>query len=347
MYGLNVESVNVQKNIYRQEVVEFLNRFDLDLDKDVDYTVVIRKDGVIKATCSKAKSVFKCFAVDDDLRGEGVSATLLNALNDKLFEEGKYHSFIFTKPKNVEIFSGLGYKLIEKVEKVALLENGMYNIKSSLKKIISKEEIDINKKRAALVVNCNPFTLGHLYLIEKAAKENEEVIVFVVEEDKSLFPFKVRYDLVKKGCSHLSNVKVVKGGEYIISSATFPSYFLRKEDDILKAYTTLDATIFGKYFCSELNINKRYVGEEPYCNVTKTYNETLKEVLPEFQAAVVEVQRKESDNMFISASRVRELIKKEAFLEIEKLVPKTTFEFLKSEEGAEIVEKIKNSNTPH
>ncbi|GAA0116427.1 [citrate (pro-3S)-lyase] ligase [Clostridium senegalense] len=347
MYNLNLEKVNIKKEIYREEVETFLNKFDLELDKDVDYTVVIRVDGEIKATCSKGGSIFKCFAVDDDLRGEGVSATLLNAVNDKLFEEGKYHSFIFTKPSNVAIFSGLGYKLIEEVEKVALLENGVYNINSCLNKIGDKYDLKNNTKKAALVMNCNPFTLGHLYLVEKAASENEEVIVFVVEEDKSLFPFKVRYDLVKKGCAHLKNVKVIPGGEYIISSATFPSYFIRKKDEVLKAYTNLDAKIFGKYFCNEFNINKRYVGEEPYCVVTKSYNDTLKEILPTFLTDVIEVKRKAEDEVPISASRVRELIREGKMDEIEKIVPKTTFEFLNSDDAIEIIEKIKNNNTPH
>ncbi|WP_010295120.1 [citrate (pro-3S)-lyase] ligase [Clostridium senegalense] len=347
MYNLNLEKVNIKKEIYREEVETFLNKFDLELDKDVDYTVVIRVDGEIKATCSKGGSIFKCFAVDDDLRGEGVSATLLNAVNDKLFEEGKYHSFIFTKPNNVAIFSGLGYKLIEEVEKVALLENGVYNINSCLNKIGDKYDLKNNIKKAALVMNCNPFTLGHLYLVEKAASENEEVIVFVVEEDKSLFPFKVRYDLVKKGCAHLKNVKVIPGGEYIISSATFPSYFIRKKDEVLKAYTNLDAKIFGKYFCKEFNINKRYVGEEPYCVVTKSYNDTLKEILPTFLTDVIEVKRKAEDEIPISASRVRELIREGKMDEIEKIVPKTTFEFLNSDDAIEIIEKIKNNNTPH
>ena len=37
-------------------------------------------------------------------------------------------------------------------------------------------------------MNCNPFTLGHKYIVEKAARENDNVIIFVVEEDKSSFP---------------------------------------------------------------------------------------------------------------------------------------------------------------
>lgn len=347
MYNLNLEKINLNKDRDVLEVKNFLKEFNLDLDKDVDYTVVIRQNDEIKATCSKAKSVFKCFAVSEELRGEGVSAILLNALNDKLFEENIYHSFIFTKPENIEIFLGLGYKLIERVEKVALLENGIYNIDSYLHKISKKYNLEEKRERSSLVMNCNPFTTGHLYLIEEASKVSEEVLVFIVEENKSLFPFEVRYNLVKSGTEHLKNVKVLPGGEYIISSATFPSYFLRKKDDILSAYTSLDGKIFGKYFCNKFNINKRFLGQEPYCEVTNQYNKSLKEILPLFNVEVIEIIRKGYEDIAISASAVRELIKEENMNKIKEIVPKVTYDFLNTKEGVEIRERIKLSNSPH
>jgi len=181
MYNLIVEKVNLKNKEDVSEVKEFLKNFNLDLDKDVDYTIVIRQEGIIKATCSKAKTIFKCFAISKDLRGEGVTATLINSLNDRLFEEGKYHSFIFTKPENIEIFEGIGYKLIAKTETVSLLENGIYNINSYLDKLAKEYNIEGEKERGAIVVNCNPLTLGHLYLIEEASKGCEELLIFVVE----------------------------------------------------------------------------------------------------------------------------------------------------------------------
>lgn len=348
MYDLKLSKINLRKEEERKEVEEFLNSFGLILDKDVDYTLVLRNNvDKIVATCSKAKNVFKCFAVSPNLQGEGVSSTLITNLIDKSFEQGIYHNFIFTKPKNIDIFSSLNFNTVTKVEEVALLERGIYDIKSTLKNIIKKYDIYVNKKRAAIVMNCNPFTKGHRYLIEKAARESEEVLVFIVEEDKSLFPFKERYGLVKKGVEDLKNVKVIPGTEYIISSATFPSYFLRKEDERLKGYTKLDANIFGEYFCKELNINKRFVGKEPYCNVTRTYNATLKEVLEHYGVEVTEIKRKEFSGEAISASKVRDFIKKDKMDELKNLIPEVTFEFLNTEKGKEIMEKIKKSNSPH
>jgi [citrate (pro-3S)-lyase] ligase len=346
MFGLNVEKLNLKYKNEKNELEAFLNKFGLELDKDVDCSLVIREAGEIKATCSKAKNVLKCFAVDEALRGEGITNTLITELINKLFEEGIYHSFIFTKPGNVSIFSSLGYELIHQVKDVALLENGIYTINSYLDKLIKKYNISDNKK-AALVMNCNPFTLGHRYLIEKASEENEEVIVFIVEEDKSLFPFETRFELVKKGTEHLKNVTVIPGGEYIISSATFPSYFLREEGPRLRAYTELDAGIFAKYFCSKLNITKRYVGTEPYDKVTNAYNEALRDVLSQYGIDLRLVQRKKQGTYEISASTVRKLIKEDNFEELKFILPKTSLEFLSTTRGNEIIEKIKVSNTPH
>ena len=347
MYGFNVERINLSDEYEVKEVKNFLQIFELKLDDNVDYTIVIRQNDEIKATCSKSKNVFKCFAVSEDLRGEGISAILMGAVSDKLFEEGIYHSFIFTKIENINIFTSLGYELIHQIENVALLESGIYNIKKYLKAMKKQYNLDANTKKSAIVMNCNLFTLGHKYLIEEAARQSREVLVFIVEEDKSSFPFIYRYAMVKEGVSHLHNVQVIKGGEYIISQATFPSYFLRKEDEVLKAYTTLDASIFGRYFCETLNITKRFVGEEPYCIVTNAYNDALKEILPTYGVEVVEVKRKAYMKDIISASKVRRLIKEGRISEIQQIVPSSTWEFLNSSVGKEIMVKIKSSDSTH
>ena len=347
MYGVNVEKINLKDEEQVKEVKDFLGSFELQLDDNVDYTIVIRQNEKIKATCSKSKNIFKCFAVSDDLRGEGIAAILMGALCDRLFEEGVYHSFIFTKVENTDIFTSLGYKVIHEIENVTLLESGIYDIKKYLKDLQKEYNIDKSIEKSALVMNCNPFTLGHRYLIEEASRQSKEVLVFIVEEDKSSFPFKYRYEMVKKGVAHLPNVQVIKGGEYIISQATFPSYFLRKEDEVLKAYTTLDASIFGKYFCEALNITKRFIGEEPYCSVTRAYNGSLKEILPTYGVEVVEVKRKAFMDDIISASKVRKLIKEGRIANIKDIVPSSTWEFLNTIQGKEIMEKIRLNDSPH
>ena len=100
---------------------------------------------------------------------------------------------------------------------------------------------------------------------------------------------------------------------------------------------------FGK----KLNINKRYVGEEPLCKVTDTYNKTLEKILPEYDMEVVVVPRKELNDNVISASLVREYMKNDRLQEIKDLVPETTYNFLISPKGKEIGEKLKSENSPH
>ncbi|WPC41712.1 [citrate (pro-3S)-lyase] ligase [Clostridium sp. JS66] len=348
MYDLKLQKINLKNEEEKNEVYKFLESFGLILDKDVDYTVVFRDgNNAIKATCSKAKNIFKCFAISEDIRGENITSSLISNLVDKLFEEGIYHSFLFTKPDKVKIFTSLNFNLIYKEENAALLEYGIYNINKALDKMIAKYEIDVTTEKGALVMNCNPFTNGHRYLVEEASKKCSEVIVFVVEEDKSLFPFKDRYSMVKEGLSDFKNVKVIPGSEYIISSATFPSYFIRKEDERLKSYENIDCNIFGEYFCEKLNIIKRFVGEEPYCNVTNTYNNTLKEVMPKYGVELMEIERKCYEGNYISASKVRQFIKNNQMDQVKNIVPEVTWKFLNSNKGKEIREKIQKSNSPH
>ncbi len=353
MYGVNLERVNLKSRLEREEVETFLQDFDLLLDQDVDYTIIIRdgmsRGAAIVATCSKAKSVLKCFAVNEGLQGEGLTSILISNLIDKLFSEGIYHSFIFTKPAKAQIFASLNYKIIHSNAEVALLENGIYDIHKAIEEMKSRYSIS-DAEKAALVMNCNPFTLGHYYLIEQASKNNQEVLVFVVEEDRSLFPFETRYELVSKGVSHLENVQVLPSGEYIISSTTFPTYFIKEEGERLRAYAELDASIFGKYFCSRLNIKKRYIGEEPYCPVTAAYNEALAQALPSYGVEVTIIPRKSFGGVAISASRVRRLLKEDDHKnceELKSLLPEVTLEFLYTSLGKEIVENLKKSNSPH
>lgn len=344
---MNIDKINLTNPNEKKEIEDFLNLFDLKYDKGVDYTVAARDNGKIIATVSKEKNIVKCFAIDGTYQGEGLATKILTPAINQMFEEGYFHNMVFTKTANKSLFEGMGYKEVAHTDKVILMEMGNKNVEKTLDKIIKKFDIDTSKKRAMIVMNCNPFTFGHQYLIEKAAAENDELLIFVVQEDKSSFPFKVRYDLVKKGTAHLDNVKVIPGTEYLISSATFPSYFLREEDDTLEEYTKLDCAICGERFGKKLNISRRYAGAEPYCNVTNTYNETMKKILPQYGIEVVIVPRKELDGKAISASTVREMIKADDIEKLKELVPQTTYDFLISPEGKEIGEKIKNGNSPH
>ncbi|MGL5279705.1 MAG: [citrate (pro-3S)-lyase] ligase [Cetobacterium sp.] len=344
---MNIETLNLNSNYQKNELKEFLKKFQLNFDETIDYSLVIRKNEEIVATASKSKNIIKCFAIDDSLRGEGVTNTLVTTLLNKSFDQGIFHTFVFTKPSNEDIFKGVGFKPISKTDKVALLEIGMNSIDKTIDKIKSQLNWKENTDNGLLIMNCNPFTLGHQFLIETAANKMDNILVLVVEEDKSSFPFLDRIALVKKGTEHLKNVTVLPSTEYVISSATFPNYFLRKEDDSLVEFMKLDTKITAEYFCKKLHISTRFVGEEPFCEITKKYNDTMIETFKEFNLKVCIIPRKEMEHCAISASQVRALLKEDKLDEVKNLVPYSTYEYLISEKGKEITERIKNSNSVH
>jgi len=184
----------------------------------------------------------------------------------------------------------------------------------------------------AIVMNCNPFTLGHLHLIEYSAKQVEFLYIFVVEEDKSQFSFNDRFSLVKKNTSHLRNIRVLPSGQFIISNTTFNEYFSKAEltEKEQKPDVSLDLTIFAAAIAPVLNIKTRFVGEEPLDPITKHYNEQMKIILPKYGCELVEIKRKKNGGSVISASRVRKLLEQKKIKVLKKLVPKETFEYLTS-----------------
>lgn len=186
-----------------------------------------------------------------------------------------------------------------------------------------------NAYNGSIVMNCNPFTKGHKYLIERAAHEVDNLYIFVVEEDKSFFPFKDRFELVKKGTDYLHNVIIIPSGKFIISAATFPGYFLKDGNKEIEVDASMDIRTFGKYIAKALNIKVRFAGEEPRDFVTRKYNEQMREILPQYGVEFIEVKRKEEGGQVISASLVRKYLEERDFAKIKELVPETTYEYLK------------------
>ncbi|MFC6604246.1 [citrate (pro-3S)-lyase] ligase [Ectobacillus funiculus] len=338
---LNLQELIIEGNDQSQlnEVRNFLAKQGLRLDNNVEYTVALYNGDKIVATGSFEGRILKCIAVDDGYRGMGITNKIISDLVSEQYRRDNTHLFVYTTPCNYRIFKDLGfYKIAEVPNKVILLENDPFGIRSFVEKIKKKK---VNGKIiSSVIVNCNPFTLGHKYLIEKASKESDIVHVFVVSENKSVFPAEVRYKLVKEGLRHLNNIVLHKGEDYIISSATFPSYFIKKQTEAVKTHTLLDVEVFTKYIVPELGINRRYVGEEPLCEVTRTYNDTLKEMLPRCGVMVIEVPRVIIGESVTSASRVRKLIKEHKLQEVKSLVPGTTYSFLMSREAAPIINRI-------
>ena len=201
---------------------------------------------------------------------------------------------------------------------------------------------DKGKSAGAIVMNANPFTLGHRYLIETAAAQCEILYVFVVEEDRSVFPFAHRLRLVKEGTSDLSNVRICPGGPYMISEATFPRYFLKLSDDAATIQASLDATIFAERIAPVLGITQRFVGTEPNCALTDSYNQALLSILPSRGITLTQIQRIQAAEQPVSASRVRKLLAEGASPEqLEALLPTCTIQYLQSDLGLEVLQTLR------
>ena len=175
-----------------------------------------------------------------------------------------------------------------------------------------------------VVMNCNPFTLGHRYLIEQAAKQVERLFVMVVREDCSLFAYAERKAMVEQGVAHLENVTVIDGSEYAISQATFPTYFLKRLDDAADTQMLLDLDLFRRHIAPALGATVRFVGTEPTDRLTRRYNQLMHEVL----ADVRETARLEKKGNVVSASRVRKAMEQGDMSTIRQLVPPTTLPYI-------------------
>lgn len=178
--------------------------------------------------------------------------------------------------------------------------------------------------RGVVVMNCNPFTLGHRYLIEQTAKQVERLFVMVVREDCSLFAYAERKAMVEQGVAHLENVTVIDGSEYAISQATFPTYFLKRLDDAADTQMLLDLDLFRRHIAPALGTTVRFVGTEPTDRLTRRYNQLMHEVL----ADVRETARLEKKGNAVSASRVRKAMEQGDMSTIRQLVPPTTLPYI-------------------
>ena len=305
---------------------KFISKMGLKADLMIDKTVLVWNSDEIIATGSRYNNILKLIAVDPAYQGEDLTSTVISELHKDAFADGYRSLFLYTKPQNEAIFTSLFFYPIAKTENVLLMENKKDGVNQFIN---SLSAVSASGKIGAVVMNCNPFTLGHQYLVELAAKQCDHLYVFVLSEDKSEFSAADRIEMVKLGTSHLKNVTVLPTGPYLISSATFPTYFLKDRDNATDAQCLLDIEIFTEYYAPKLGITRRYIGSEPISPLTRAYNDALKVHLPQRGVEIVEVERKAHLDEPISASRVRKLISENKCDELTALLPKSTLDFIR------------------
>ena len=317
-----------------------LERVDITLDEHLDYTcAVFDEEGAPIATGSAFGSTLRCFAVDPAHQGEGLLNEVITHLMEDRMAKGHFHLFVYTKPGSAKFFKDLGFSEIAEVPGLLIfLENRRDGFSSYLKRLEKKKRPG---QAAAIVMNANPFTLGHRYLVETAAKENDVVHLFLLSEDAGPIPAAVRHRLVREGVADLPNVVIHETGEYLISSATFPGYFLKSEEKILRTQARLDTALFVR-IAQALDVTVRYVGSEPRSVVTGIYNEVLSEALPAHGIQCRIVPRKElPDGRVISASAVRQAIHDGQLDRAADMLPETTLAYFRSPEAASVVAAIR------
>lgn len=219
--------------------------------------------------------------------------------------------------------------LVQKGE--CLDERSIENVNEYIHKIKSEcTDVPEKAKIGAIVMNCNPFTLGHRYLIEYAVARVDFLYIFVLEEDKSFFTFDERYKLVQEGTKDLKNVKVFPSGDFIISVKTFPSYFRKQTFQDVCKDACKDAQIFADLIVPGLNIKARFIGEEPLDETTRQYNKILHNTLESIGVDVHEIPRLEMDDNIVSASKVRKYYEENRWDMIKQMVPEHVYDYLRS-----------------
>ena len=317
-----------------EQIRQLLSASNLELETQVDVFVVCREQGHVIACAGLYHNTIKCIAVAEAWRGESLSLRLASEVIKLAAERGQFHLFLYTPPNRLPFFRGWGfYPLVEVPQLVLLMENSPIAVQRYCDTL--RVQRRPGQKIGGIVLNANPFTLGHRYLVEQAAQECDWLHVFVVKEDAALFSYADRFALVAAGVRNIDKLTLHQGSDYIISRATFPGYFLKDKATIDHSWAAIDLLLFREYIAPTLGVTHRYVGAEPFDPVTNQYNRDMKSWLEHAASAappitVVEVPRASARGVPISASAVRRLLAQGDFAAIKELVPTTTLQFLET-----------------
>lgn len=283
-----------------ERLTEFLQQQELRCDESITYTVVLEDDGTIAATGSCHNNVIKCVAVAPEYWGQNLLSEIMTRLTVHFFNAGIPHYFGFTKPKNRVLFGNMGLYSVVETENVLLLENRENGLTRYLTQLAQQTEQTMGKNTTgiengigAIVANCNPFTCGHRYLMETAARQCEWLHVFILSEEQGMFGAEERFRMVQDGVQDIPNIILHPTSDYLISPAVFPTYFIKDKSQAYEINCMLDITLFCEAIASKLHITKRFVGSEPCCAITNAYNACLKRHLPKYGIQLMELPRLE------------------------------------------------------
>lgn len=292
----------------RAKVEDFLGQNELRLDEvDCYYGIFRLEEEEILAGGGLKRDIIKCVAVREDMREEHLFNMLVSHLMSVAREAGQFSCKVYTKPKNLAIFQSLGFKLIAQSPQALFMENSLTELNRYKAYLAEESDKCTGERRGLIIMNANPFTKGHRYLVETAAAQVDQLFVVVVKENRSLFDYRYRLAMVTLGCADVSNAHVLEGSDYQISDATFPTYFLKQVTDATDEHIRLDLDVCLRHIVPSLGITHRFVGSEPTDKLTARYNELMHEVLEAQGVKVVEIERLTQKDVVVNASRVRQV----------------------------------------
>ena len=253
--------------------------------------------------------VIKCIAVSEELRGEAVANRLVSHLISVLAERGYTNAKLYTKPENRSLFESLSFRVLAQAPKAILMESGTGGIAdycNYLQRLAQEAapQSQGNGPKGVIVMNANPFTIGHRYLIQKAAEQTAHLFVIAVKEDCSQFSYQERLSMIRECCRNLSNVTICEGSDYAISAATFPTYFLKELSQASDTQMMLDLDLFRSHIAPALGATIRFVGSESNDATTRRYNELMLSILPDVRI----VERLCLNGSAVSATSVRKAL---------------------------------------
>ncbi len=316
---------------HRSRIEQFLAAAGLRLD-DVDYYAALVDDtGNIVAGGGLQGDLIKCVAVADGHQGEALANTIVSHLIAHANADGHHCVKLYTKPHNRKLFESLSFRLLAEAPQAILMETGIGGIGrycDKLRAIARKQAASTaaagQQPTGVVVMNANPFTLGHRFLVEQAASRVATLYVIVVREDCSAFAYTERKNMVAQGLAHLPNVVVTDGSDYAVSKTTFPTYFLKRISDASDTQMTLDLDLYRRHIAPALGATVRFVGSEPADALTHRYNELMKAMLPDTR----ELARLEDGGRPVSATRVRKALVQNRLADAVRMVPPTTTPYL-------------------
>ena len=337
----DIQEIPLRSPYFHSKVENFLAANGLRLEEVDMYLAVLNADGHILAGGGLSKDIIKCIAVAAEARSEGLAAPLVSRLIAEASARGVHNLKVFTKPENQAIFESMGFKLLAQAPKAILMENGR-GLERYCEYLRSFRREGLG---GVIVMNANPFTLGHKYLIDKASEQVDTLYVIPVREDVSQFPYAERLAMIQAananpthtdasfvmpGGDRGSHVVVLEGSDYCISAATFPTYFLKDLSDAAETQMRLDLDLYSRWIAPALGASVRFVGSEPFDALTAHYNTLIPNSveIPRLHLVATGPEVCFTSAPVVSASKVRQALAEGRYRKAAAMCPETTHPYL-------------------